>query len=197
MSGESFSSDVDYASSDPPEYPGDEEDTPTCCNVVFLFFLGLGLTLCILVAFLGITALGTFVLIPIEQWSESLPLPTYVIIEILLFVPFVASFAFGSYVIGIVNRFGVQHISKSDLPKNRKWTIFHGFLILMVGWILTYNVFSFTMSIERSDSYWLALGGLALTNAIEWLCMTLTGLIGYVVATKSPLFRNNLPEDGA
>lgn len=182
MAGSSFSLDKGESSDDIPIHSGVEEETPTCSKLISIFGLGLALTLAMSVLFLGFIVLYLNVLIPIGHWPEGPSIPWVILLVLSLLVV--------SYVIGIINRFGVERISKTNLPRNRKWIFLHGFIVTLIGWILIYNLLGFFQMIEPPESYWIGLVSLMISNGIQWSCLLLVGLVGYLVAVKLPVFRN-------
>ena len=194
MTGDSDTLENEYTSDDIPIHSGHEEDTPACCNVFFILFLGLGIAITIVVLLLGFLVLGNYALIPIENWAEGFDIVILIVVEIPLIMIFVLYWLIGSYIVGNINRYGVSRISKTDLPNNRKWIILHGFIVTLVGYILVYIFFGFTMTIETPESYWVGILSLAISNGIEGICLILMGLVGYLVATKLPVFRDS-PND--
>ena len=194
MTGDSDTLENEYTSDDIPIHSGDEEETPACCNLFFILFLGLGIAITIVVLFLGFLVLGNYALIPIEHWAEGFDIVILILVEIPLVSVFVLYCLIGSYIIGCINRFGVERISKIDLPHNRKWIILHGFIVTLTGLILVSIFFGFTMMIEPPESYWIGLASYTIIHAIEWFCFVLVGLVGYLVAVKLPVFRDK-PHD--
>ena len=190
MTGERFSSDEGYTSDDIPIQSGDEEEDPACCNWVYMLFLGTVLLILILVFFWGLIILGEYVLIPIENWAEGNGLALLIIVEISLGIILGLCFLCISYIVGIINRFGIKHISGTDMPTNRKWSISHGFILTMVGWFVLNTFYRLSEMIVRPESYWLAILAEALSNAIFWSGFVIIGLVGYLVATKSPFFKD-------
>jgi hypothetical protein len=129
-------------------------------------------------------------MIPIEQWVEGYSIVFQIAVEIPLFVIFILLFPISFYIVGYINRFGVERISKTKQPNNRKWTILSGFIVYSIGWILIYNILGTTMMVEQPESYWIGILSFALINSIEWFCLFLVGVVGYIVALKLPIFRN-------
>ena len=190
MVGDALRSEENELSETEPTLIEDEEETPTCCNIILIFGVGLGLGLTILVLSLGFIGLGLFVLIPIEQWAEGYDIIIQIFVELPMILILILVLPTIFYIVGTINRFGVQLVSKKRLPRNRKWTVLSGLIVYTLGWILISQIFGFTMNIEHPESYWLGIGSLAITNAIEWLCLLVVGAIGYLVAIKLPLFQD-------
>ena len=166
MAGSSFSVNKDESSGDIPIHSKDEEETPTCCSLVSFFGLGLVLTFTIALLILGFAVLGQYVLIPIGQWAIGSGIVTLTVVGISVVTVLVLCFLVVFYIVGIINRFGVERISKTDLPKNRKWIILHGFIVTLIWLILIYNLFGLSQMIEFPESYWIGLVTLTISNAI-------------------------------
>lgn len=173
-----------------PNHTEDEAVSSTCCNLFFLITLGLVLGIIILLLFLGFLFLGLFVMIPIEHWSENYSIMIQILVEIPLVIVFILIFPVSFYIIGVINRFRVEQISKARQPNNRRWTLLSGFIVYVIGMLLINGIIGFTMQIEHPESYWIGIVSHAVTDLIGWFCFFLVGIAGYLVAIKPPLFRD-------
>jgi hypothetical protein len=189
MVGDDFVYNEDKLSGNAP-LPIEHVEGSACCNVISFFIMGIGLCFSIVVLQLSFMAVGIFAMIPIEEWAGSYNLIVQIIVGIPLFLIFILVLSIIFYIIGFINRFGVERISKMKQPRNRKWIVLTGLIVYVIGLILIQTIFGFTMNVEHPESYWLGLGSIAVTNAIEWLCFFLVGSIGYFVAIKLSVFRN-------
>ncbi|MFW9844955.1 MAG: hypothetical protein ACFFEV_10295 [Candidatus Thorarchaeota archaeon] len=130
--------------------------------------------------------MALFVIIPFENW-----IPFFVIIFLIILV--------STFVVGFVNKGVAESIWEISLPNNRKWLITQGFLVYILGAIIQICVFSVKIWVESSLESWSdqlpgSLGDFLvgmITEPLSLVGILLTGIIGYLIAIKIPMFKDS------
>jgi len=161
--------------------------------------IGLFVFIIVFVTSWVLLSLGDLVLIPIELQIQGqnavIMLLGYIIIVTLLAIISIPSIV----VIGFINRSVVGNHSKGSIPRNRKWLILQGLILYVVTmlWFIPYLEFLVSLQtslIPWSETFPGTMGDgfvVIIISVLRYAFIIPTGLFGYLVAFKLPLFRND------
>ncbi len=160
-------------------------------------FIGFFLFTVILFSLVGIVSLYLFVIIPLEQWANEFAISS-ILFEIPIIVFLTLSIIAVILVIGRISRGGIEPTLEISLPQNRKCIFTQGLLVYISGVALQISSFSLIVRLESSLETWSNqmpgnLGDFVvgmITSSIFFVVILLTGMLGYLIATKLPIFKN-------